>query len=153
MQEDARLIAVHAWTPPGGDLADRNHPSAYLRRLWATAAARRLQDELDGAWGGIPPGLDVEKCVVRGQPGPALVELASGAGDLLVVGAGRRGRLGRIWHGAVSRYCVSRARCPVLTVPPADGGSEAGHRLRWWSFWHRELTVERAIREWESSAG
>jgi hypothetical protein len=30
--QDAALIPVLAWVPPGGDLADRRRPSAYLRR-------------------------------------------------------------------------------------------------------------------------
>ena len=55
--------------------------------------------------------------VIRGEPGPALINVASFTGDLLVVGAGRRGRTARIWHGRVSRYCLAHALCPVLTVP------------------------------------
>src|SRR6266550_8426660 len=30
----ATLIPVHAWIPPGGDVADRRCPSFYLRRVW-----------------------------------------------------------------------------------------------------------------------
>ncbi|HKA98543.1 MAG TPA: universal stress protein [Streptosporangiaceae bacterium] len=77
---------------------------------------------------------------------PALVEVAHGDRDLLVVGAGRHGRLARAWHGRVSRYCVACARCPVLTVPPPALARTAGHGLRAWSFRHRELTVARALR-------
>jgi Universal stress protein family len=65
--------------------------------------------------------------------------------DLLVVGAGRRGKLARISHGGVSRYCVAHALCPVLTVPPPALAQTAGHGLRAWSLRHQELIVDRAL--------
>src|SRR5262245_12201681 len=76
----------------------------------------------------------------RGSPTPSRF-----SGDLLVVGAGRRGRMARIWHGRVSRYCLAHALCPVITVPPPALAQTAGHGLRAWSFRHRELTVDRAL--------
>jgi hypothetical protein len=82
---------------------------------------------------------------IRGEPGPALVDAASFTGDLLVVGAGRRGWMARIWHGRVSRYCLTHALCPVVTVPPPALARTAGQGLRAWSFRHRELTVDRAL--------
>src|ERR1700759_1219362 len=88
---DAILVPVIAWTPPGGEMAERRSPSAALRRVWATAAKQRLRDTMDAAWGGLPGGLDVRAVIARGEPGPALVDEA-GTEDLLVVGAGRRVR-------------------------------------------------------------
>jgi hypothetical protein len=32
--QDATLVPILAWIPPGGDLAERRHPSGYLRRVW-----------------------------------------------------------------------------------------------------------------------
>jgi nucleotide-binding universal stress UspA family protein len=32
LMRDAVLVPVHAWIPPGGDLADRRFPSPELRR-------------------------------------------------------------------------------------------------------------------------
>lgn len=146
-RDDVPLVTVHAWVPPGGDLADRRTPSLYLSRLWAEAAARRLSDELEAAWGGVPPSLQVQPRVIRGEPGQVLVDLACDAEDLLIVGAGQRGRAGRLWHGHVSRYCVARARCPVLTVPPASLPRRSGHaRL---PFHYGDLTVEQAMHDWE----
>jgi nucleotide-binding universal stress UspA family protein len=116
-QYDATLIPVHAWIPPGGDLADRRCPSAYLRRLWADEARARLRDALTIAWGSDMIEVAVQPVVVRGQPGPALIEMV-GPDDMLIVGGGRHGGLSRIWHGRVSRYCVARAPCPVVAVPP-----------------------------------
>ena len=58
-RNDVLLLAVLAWVPPGGDLAERCYPSADLRRLWADAAQQRLIGVLDAAWGGVPPDLDI----------------------------------------------------------------------------------------------
>jgi hypothetical protein len=90
--------------------------------------------------------VDFHALVVRGEPGPALVDVA-GPQDLLVVGAGRRGWLARIGHGKVSRYCLARAQCPVLAVPPPDLARAAGHRPRLWPLRRGELTVDRALSE------
>jgi nucleotide-binding universal stress UspA family protein len=146
-RDDVPLIAVHAWVPPGGDLADRRTPSPYLRQLWAEAAARRLTEELEVAWGGVPPGLEVQPRAVRGEPGQVLVDIACDAEDLLVVGAGQRGWPGRIWHGHVSRYCVARANCPVLTVPPVGLPRRSGHAHL--PFHYGDLSVEQAVQNWE----
>ena len=143
--ERALLVAVHAWVPPGGDLADRRQPSQYLRKIWAQAAGKELGEAIDGAWGGDPDGLPFQALVVRGEPGPSLVGVADSADDLLVVGAGRRGRLARIGHGRVSRYCVAHARCPVIAIPPADLARLGGHRL--WPLRRGEVAMDRALSE------
>ena len=145
-RDDAPLLAVHAWVPPGGDIAERRCPSSHLRRIWAQAALERLTAALDAAWAGIPAGLDLQRIVVRGETGPALVDLADSADDVLVLGTGRRGRLARAWSGRVSRYCVAHAACPVVTVPPP---ALARRVLRSWSFRHRELTLDHALGAWE----
>jgi nucleotide-binding universal stress UspA family protein len=139
---EAPLIAVHAWVPPGGELAERRCPSSYLRQAWQEAASQRLHEALDTAWGCVPDGLDLQLITMRGDTGPALVEVADRVGDVLVVGAGRRGRLARLWHGRVSHYCVAHAVCPVVTVPPAA--------LRSRSLRHRQLTLDQALGEWET---
>jgi nucleotide-binding universal stress UspA family protein len=144
-RESALLVAVHAWVPPGGDLADRRQPSPYLRRIWAQAAGKRLGEAIDAAWGGPPDGLPFQALVVRGEPGPSLVDVAGSPLDLLVVGAGRRGRLARIGHGQVSRHCVARARCPVIAIPPADLARLGGHRL--WALRRSEVAMDRALSE------
>lgn len=56
---------------------------------------------------------------VRSTPGRALLEIADRADDLLVVGAGCRGRVRRALCPSVARYCLARAACAVLAVPPS----------------------------------
>jgi nucleotide-binding universal stress UspA family protein len=106
------LIAVHAWIPPGGDIAERRCPSSHLRKIWAQAALDRLMAALETAWGVIPADLRLQPVVVRGETGPALVDVANSGDDLLVVGAGRRGGLARI--------CVTSSKA----IQPGHGTSE-----------------------------
>lgn len=141
------VVAVHAWVPPGGDVFERRCSSAGLRRVWADAARERLTGALADAWGSVPPGLDIELVVIRGEPGPALVEVADLGSDLLVVGAGRRGMLGRIWGGRTGRYCMAHARCPVLAVPQPASARQLGLGPGAWALRHRGLTVEQALRQ------
>ena len=134
----APLVAVLAWLPPGGDLADRSHPSTYLRSLWRDAAWQRLRRATDLAFGGVPEDVAFEPAVARGDPGPVLVGLALAPDDLLVIGAGRRGALTHALSCRVSRYCVARAQCPVVAVPPPTL-AQVSHGLRGWAFRHRGL--------------
>lgn len=139
--QNATLIPVLAWVPPGGDVADRRHPSGYLRRVWVEDAWARLHDALDAALGGLPDDVVTEPTVVRGEFGPVLVGAASHPGDLLVIGTGRHGTVGRLFSGQVSRYCLAHAGCPVLAVPPTALELEAGHGLHRWTFRHSEPTL------------
>lgn len=138
---DAILIPVLAWVPPGGDLADRRGPNSYLRRVWAEDARQRLRETLQLAWGEIPTGPPVQPFVHRGEAGWVLVSVASSPGDLLVVGAGRHGRLARVTSGKVSRHCLAHAQCPVLAIPPPASARDLGHRLTGRMHRHRPLTV------------
>jgi nucleotide-binding universal stress UspA family protein len=151
-RNDVPLVAVLAWVPPGGDLAERRCPSVALRRVWAADAQKRLEDALGTACGGVPPNLDIKLVVIRGEPGPALVEVADSGDDLLVVGAGRRGALSRMWRGRVSRCCLSHARCPVLAVPHPATAREMGLGPGGWAWRHRELTLDRVLRDWDAAA-
>ena len=149
---DAPLVAVLAWVPPGGDLADRRTPSPYLRQIWERAASQRLVAALESAWGGVPVGLSVQRVVARGDAGPALVDLAGTADDLLVVGAGARGPLTRLWHGKVARYCLAHASCPVLAVPPSELAKRGGS-LRKSSFRRGWLEADHPIMSGRQAGG
>ena len=74
-----------------------------------------------------------------------LVRVACRPDDVLVVGAGRRGRLGHLVFSKVGRYCVAYARCPVMAVPPPALAREFGHSRLARVFWRRSLTPERVL--------
>jgi nucleotide-binding universal stress UspA family protein len=114
------LLAVLAWAPAGGELAYMRAPCPVLLRIWEQDARERLHGAFDAAFGGIPRGLAVRMMVVRGPPGPSLVDVAHQPDDLLVVGCGGRSGLSCVVHGSVTRYCLAHARCPVLAVPPPE---------------------------------
>ncbi len=69
-------------------------PSDPLVLQWQDDAWQRMWHALDTAFGGLPPDLEAEPLVMRGDPGPVLVGAARRDGDRLVVGAGRRGPRG-----------------------------------------------------------
>ena len=135
-QRDVPLLPVIAWVPPGGDLAERRHSSPYLRKIWREAAWERLTAAFDDGLGGMPADLHVEPHVERGETGLVLVDVANQPDDLLIVGTGRRGALGRMVRRSVARYCLAHAKCPVLAVPPSALMDEMGHGLRSWQRRH-----------------
>ncbi len=128
-RSDATLVVVHAWVPPGGDLAERRYPSPILRQAWQQAAWQRIRDYVETAWGGMPSDVETRLVVARGLAGEVLADIAGGEEDLLIVGAGRRGPLAWLGRGRVTRYCLAHATCPVLGVPPAALESLAGRGL------------------------
>lgn len=130
------LVPVLAWSPPGGESANRRYPVASLTAQWRKTAERRLLAAFDDALGGMPMDLDVSARVVRGEPGRVLVGVADRAGDLLVIGAGRRGPLRHALHASVARHCLARARCAVVAVPPNPLARKLGRALttRWPQF-------------------
>ena len=144
-QRDVPLLAVNAWLPPGGEMAERRSPSAYLRKIWRDAASERLLAAFDAGLGGMPADLHVEPQISRGETGPVLVDVAEHPDDLLVIGTGRRSPILRALRKSVGRYCLAHAKCPVLAVPPSALVEELGHgRMpRSWSLrGRRELMLE-----------
>jgi nucleotide-binding universal stress UspA family protein len=136
------LVPVIAWVPPGGDLAERGHPSPHLRRLWADAAKERLLGAFEAGLGGVPADLTLELCIARGETGPVLVDIANKPGDLLVIGTGRRSLVGRALRKSVGCYCLAHATCPVLAVPPSALMDEMGHGRRHWTRRHHSLVPD-----------
>ena len=136
---DVPLLAITAWIPPGGEMAERRAPSTYLRKVWREAAWEQLWAAFDAGLGGVPADLHVETQAVRGETGPVLVDTAGQPDDLLVIGTGRRARFGRMMRKSVSRYCLAHARCPVLAVPPSALMDEMSHPLHSWHVRRHEL--------------
>jgi len=130
---EAVLVPVLAWTPVGGELTYRKAPCPQLLSIWRRNAVDTLRTAFDEALGGVPTDVDVQAQLVRGEPGPALVGVASGTADLLVVGAGHRNVLGRRVPGGTARYCLRHASGPTLLVPPPEllGHTASRARLGW----------------------
>jgi nucleotide-binding universal stress UspA family protein len=143
----AVLMPVLAWDLPGGNHAERVQPSGELRLVWRNLACQRLRDALIAVWGEAPNDPLVQPHIERGPPGWVLVTLACQPGDVLVVGAGRRGVLARMVFSRVSRYCLARARCPVLAIPPPALARELAYSRLARVFWHRQLTPEQILRD------
>jgi hypothetical protein len=70
-----------------------------------------------------------------------LVAVAGQAGDLLVIGTGRRSPVGRALRRSVGRYCLAHARCPVIAVPPSALMDELRRGLLPWSLRRRHVLV------------
>ena len=138
------VAAVIAWVPPGGDMAERSHPSSpYLRKVWRDAAHKRLLEAFEGCLGGLPGDLAVQLCVERGEPGEVLVDVAANPGDLIVIGSGSRNPFSRALRRSVGRYCLAHAHVPVVAVPPSALMDEMRHGLlRWPLRGHRTLVPD-----------
>jgi nucleotide-binding universal stress UspA family protein len=119
-RSNAPLLAVIAWAPPGGEIGYRRAPWKPILDLARERAEAMVMDAFRDAFGGKPAGVTMVPTLVRGAPGPALLQVAQSPGDLLVVGTGRHGPLARLRHGRVTRYCLAHACCRVLAVPPPD---------------------------------
>lgn len=127
----AELWPVLAWEPPGGSLAARRSTAAaVVVEDWERLARERLLKALRDVFGGTDTGLPGQALVAQGVPGPVLMRIADREGDVIVVGAGRRGRLRRALWPSVGRDCLAHASCPVLAVPPSplQTALEAAHR-------------------------
>ncbi|GAA2157427.1 hypothetical protein GCM10009760_59610 [Kitasatospora kazusensis] len=137
---DTEVLAVLAWLPQGGERAYRLAPCPPLLTAWTQAAAARLSEALDDAFGGASSGVRLSAQVVRGESGPALVRVADRPGDVLAVGAGSGSRLRRGLRSSVTAYCVKHAACPVLVVPQPmlQRELEALHRR---NLWHLRTAV------------
>ncbi len=136
---EAVLLPVLAWELPGGEHTVRVQPGD-LRQEWHNLARQRLRDALIAVWGEVPQDPQVQPHLERGPVGWVLVHLARRPGDVLVVGAGRRGALARMAFARVSRYCLAHAQCPVLAIPPPALARELAPGRLAWAFWHRPLT-------------
>jgi len=114
----ASLVPVLAWIPPGGEQQARYSPVPELEVDWRKDARTRLTTAFEEGLGVLPADIACEPLVVRGPPGIVLISIADQADDVLVVGAGRRGRIGRLLHAHIATFCIAHAGCCVVAVPP-----------------------------------
>ena len=116
----ASLAVVHAWLfPVAGDV-----PGAAVDTL-ATDLERgagELLDRVVDAAVGADAGVKLERRVLEGAAGAALVAAAADA-DLLVVGSRGRGGFAGLLLGSVAQRCLHHAPCPVVVVPGAGDQS------------------------------
>lgn len=128
----ATLVPVHAWQVPGGDVPTRRAGDPGYTRKVREMAEGELRRAFEEGLGGLPADVHAEPWLIRGAVGPALVETADRHNDLLVIGAGRRGRLRHPMHAGTARYCLAHAVCPVIAVPPPTLQAQlpSPHRLR-----------------------
>ncbi|MBR7837776.1 universal stress protein [Actinospica durhamensis] len=128
---EASLVPVLAWQP-GGRLAARRAPSPSYTLLLREFAETELRRAFEQGLGALPQDVQVEPWAIMGAPGPALVAAANGSNDLLIVGAGRPGRIRRTMRSSTARYCLDHATCPVFAVPPPPLQAHLpATRLRW----------------------
>jgi nucleotide-binding universal stress UspA family protein len=117
----APLVAVHAWSfvpaQPIGDPGMLAMPAGDLPgQLSAESDAARigLDQAVDEALG-AEPGIEIERKLVEGDAGEAIVAESEGA-VLVVVGSHGRSGLKAALLGSVSRHVVDHAKCPVVVV-------------------------------------
>jgi nucleotide-binding universal stress UspA family protein len=91
---------------PKSEAAERQSRQEELRRWLEPAAAA---------------GVKTDVHVGEGSPVSSILEQASSmTADLIVMGTHGRGGFDRAMLGSVTEKVLRKARCPVLTVPPAD---------------------------------
>jgi nucleotide-binding universal stress UspA family protein len=116
-----KVLAVHAWEPPGLSAVDipPAEPPVYLPELiahvqkGAEALVERVTAEFKNE------GVELEPLAIEGAAASVLVEVAKDA-DLLVVGSRGRGELAGLLLGSISQQVAQHAPCPVVIHRKAD---------------------------------
>jgi nucleotide-binding universal stress UspA family protein len=121
---NAPLVAVRVWAfglPRHGGLRrhgdGRGHVVLTFRgKATREAAAKLVRQAFSTAVGGIPGDVDVTIETLEGNPGPALTQLTSADGDVLVVGTTPGHGMKRAVHGSVSAYCSAHLPGQVSVI-------------------------------------
>jgi nucleotide-binding universal stress UspA family protein len=121
---DATLIAVNA-QPVRSRMTRARRGSP----VWQHSASLVIRTAFENGLGGLPPDVECVLLAAPGQPGPALVQVADRANDVLVLGTAHRHRPPLTRRG-VAVYCIDRATCSVLSVPPPPLAAAARSAVR-----------------------
>lgn len=115
----ATVRAVTAWESDTA-YAARGFPLLDEERAAHVKSATAVQDKaIELALQAMSDAPSIERRIVRGRPGQALVALSADAG-LLVVGTEHKGVLKRVVVGSTSAHCAKYSRVPVVVVPFVD---------------------------------
>lgn len=113
----ARLLAVHAIDGFG------TYRSLAVDVSAVHGAAEELLENVTSDVNGEAGDVEIERRVVEGAPGAALVAESRGA-DLLVVGSRGHGGFAGLLLGSVSQQCAHHAECPVVIVRAPSGKAD-----------------------------
>jgi nucleotide-binding universal stress UspA family protein len=119
----ASVRAVHAWMIPVVGTGEAPWalapPPSYVElsaREIEQHARAALDHEVEQALARVGVVTDVERLVVEGAAGDAIID-ASADAELVVVGSHGRGALATLVLGSVSHHVVQHAPCAVVVVP------------------------------------
>ncbi len=118
----SRLILLHV---AERDAGHAEHPDVGRGQAAGAPGKHFRLAELQGLIASI--GLESTTLELTGPPLDGIMGQAeSGRVDLIVLGTHGRGPLYHLFAGGVLDGILRRARCPVLVVPLAGGGSQEG---------------------------
>ncbi len=115
----ATVRAVTAWEADTA-YAARGFPLLEEERAAHVKSATKVQEKtIELALQAVQDAPPIERRIVRGRPGQAMVALSVDA-SLLVVGTEHKGALKRVVVGSTSAHCAKYSRVPVVVVPFVD---------------------------------
>jgi nucleotide-binding universal stress UspA family protein len=114
-----RLRAVHVFEETNSPLAWARAPGSTERG--DTQSRDVVRRELEAIFAASVPEPDWQLDFLDGQVGTVLLEQARHA-RMLVIGTREHVGVDRVVHGSVSHFCLNRAHCPVVAVPPGHHG-------------------------------
>ncbi len=115
----AEVRAVTAWEADTV-YAARGFPLLDEERAAHVKSATAVQEKgVQAALRAVEDAPPIQRKIVRGRPGHALVELSADA-VMLVVGTEHKGALKRVVVGSTSAHCAKYSRVPVVVVPYVD---------------------------------
>jgi nucleotide-binding universal stress UspA family protein len=93
------------------------------------SGANELRDvtesEIQAAFESVAPEAGWRLEFYEGSVGQTLVKKAENA-TLLVIGTREHTGIDRVLNGSVSHYCLTRAQCPLVAVPPVPAVARKG---------------------------